>query len=102
MATKTNWDKVDAATEEEINRQALEDDTLLDDEQLSAMKPVNEIPELAALTKRGRPRKANPKQSTTLRLDAEILDFFKGHGKGWQTEINAVLHRYVEEHKADQ
>ena len=87
------------AEDEIITRQAMEDGTLLTDEQLAQMRPISEFPELQALVKRGRPRKANPKQSTTLRLDAEILEFFKGQGKGWQTEINAILHKYVKEHK---
>ena len=43
----------------------------------------------------GRPRSANPKKSTTLRLDTEVLDFFKAHGKGWQSKINEVLQDYV-------
>ena len=46
----------------------------------------------------GRPKSANPKQSTTIRLDADVLDFFKAQGKGWQTKINDVLHRYVNSH----
>lgn len=44
----------------------------------------------------GRPRLANPKKSTTIRLNADVLDFFKAQGKGWQTKINDVLQDYVE------
>ena len=29
----------------------------------------------------GRPRLANPKKTTTIRLNAEVLDFFKAQGK---------------------
>ena len=46
----------------------------------------------------GRPKSANPKKSTTIRLDADVLDFFKAQGKGWQTKINEVLHRHVDSH----
>ena len=38
------------------------------------------------------------KKQTTLRLDADILDWFKRHakdGKGYQTDINAALRAYV-------
>lgn len=38
------------------------------------------------------------KQQTTLRLDADILDWFKRHakdGKGYQTDINKALRAYV-------
>lgn len=34
-----------------------------------------------------------------LRLDPEVLEFFKSQGKGYQTAINKVLRRYVEAHK---
>jgi uncharacterized protein (DUF4415 family) len=39
------------------------------------------------------------KKQITLRLDPEILDFFKAKGKGYQTAINNVLRRYVEAQK---
>ena len=40
------------------------------------------------------------KQQITLRIDAEVLDFFKQTGKRYQSRINAVLRSYVEAHKA--
>jgi uncharacterized protein (DUF4415 family) len=39
------------------------------------------------------------KQQLTIRLDADVLDWFKRHaknGKGYQTDINRVLRNYVE------
>lgn len=48
------------------------------------------------LKRRGRPPKSRPKQSTTLRLSAEVLEFFKAGGKGWQSKIDAVLKEHVE------
>ena len=36
------------------------------------------------------------KRQITLRLDPDILAFFRRHGKGYQTTINAVLRRYME------
>ena len=83
-----------------ITRQAMEDDTLLTDEQLAAMKPIAEVPELAPLIKRGRPRVSSPKKSTTIRLDVEVLEYFRAQGKGWQTKINDILHKYVDSHPA--
>lgn len=37
------------------------------------------------------------KQSVTIRLDADVLQWFRDHaeGRGYQTEINAVLRRHV-------
>ena len=40
------------------------------------------------------------KQQITLRLDADVLDFFRHTGSRYQTRINAVLRAYVEAHKA--
>ncbi|MCF6322507.1 MAG: BrnA antitoxin family protein [Rhizobiaceae bacterium] len=31
----------------------------------------------------------------TLRLDREVVAYFKGGGKGWQTRINEVLRKSV-------
>ncbi len=37
-----------------------------------------------------------PKQAVSLRLDADVLDYFRGQGRGYQTRINAVLRGYME------
>ena len=39
------------------------------------------------------------KQQITLRIDAEVLEFFKHTGKRYQSRINAVLRAYVEAQK---
>ena len=36
------------------------------------------------------------KQRITLRLDPDVLKFFRKQGRGYQTTINAVLRKYVE------
>jgi len=38
------------------------------------------------------------KKQLTLRLDPDVVDFFKKQGRGYQTTINAVLKKYVEAH----
>ncbi|MBI5100349.1 MAG: BrnA antitoxin family protein [Nitrospirae bacterium] len=38
------------------------------------------------------------KKQLTLRLDPDVIDFFKKQGRGYQTTINAVLRKYVEAH----
>jgi uncharacterized protein (DUF4415 family) len=38
------------------------------------------------------------KRPVTLRLDADILEWFRSTGKGYQTRINAVLRSYYEAH----
>ena len=37
---------------------------------------------------------APPKASISLRLDADVLAWFKAHGPGYQTRINAVLRAF--------
>lgn len=38
------------------------------------------------------------KAHMTLRLDADMLDWFRAQGKGYQTRINAILRKYFEQH----
>ncbi|PIE72107.1 MAG: hypothetical protein CSA20_09460 [Deltaproteobacteria bacterium] len=85
--------------DKEISRQAKKDGTFFTDEQLKKMQPASSFPELETLATRGRPRKKNPKQQVTIRLDPEILNFFKTQGAGWQTAIHAVLEEHVKDRK---
>ncbi len=36
------------------------------------------------------------KPQLAVRINREIVEFFKAHGEDWQTELNAVLKRHVE------
>lgn len=45
---------------------------------------------------RGRPRAAVTKQRITLRLSPEVLDQFRGMGRGWQTRIDIALKDWLE------
>ena len=46
--------------------------------------------------KRGRPRKdaAGLKEQIALRVDREVLEWYRALGTGWQTRMNAVLRAY--------
>ena len=46
-----------------------------------------------ALVRRGRPKAESPKQPVSLRLDREVIDWFKRKGEGWQTRINDELRK---------
>lgn len=37
-------------------------------------------------------------EAATLRLDADVLDWFRAQGHGYETRINAVLRHYVKQH----
>lgn len=42
----------------------------------------------------------NGKTSVHLRLDSDVVEWFKAKGKGHLTRMNAVLKAYVEAHKS--
>ena len=46
--------------------------------------------------KRGRPAKApeDRKEQIALRVDREVLEWYRAQGIGWQTRMNAVLKAY--------
>jgi len=41
------------------------------------------------------------KQAVSMRLDADLLEWFKEQGPGYQTRINAVLRAYMKAHRVD-
>ena len=40
------------------------------------------------------------KKAVSIRLDQDVLDFFKAAGRGYQTRINAILRSYMEARKS--
>lgn len=65
-----------------------EDAALTKAAQADADSPPNRI-----LKRRGRPPLAVTKQKVPLRLDPEVLAYFRATGDGWQTRINATLRK---------
>ncbi len=43
----------------------------------------------------GRAKLAHPKELINVRLDPDVLQFFRSDGAGWQTRLNAALVEYV-------
>ncbi|MBS7348719.1 MAG: BrnA antitoxin family protein [Comamonas sp.] len=54
--------------------------------------------QVAPLVRRGRPVGSGKKAQVTLRLDTEVLDYFRATGAGWQTRANDVLLKWVRGH----
>lgn len=81
--TKEDWDAVESPP--------------LSDEMLSRMKPVKN-------SHTGIPPQVRGSQNTPLkvpvsiRLSPDVVEFFKSQGKGWQTQINNILHEYIRSH----
>jgi len=78
--SRTDWARVDALREQEID--------------------YSEIPELGdEFFKSAVLRMPEPKALVTLRLDRDVLEWFKKQGPRYQTRINALLRAYVEAKK---
>ena len=77
-------------------REALARVAELPDEQIDTTDP--DAPERLDWTGAERGRFYRPvKKQTTIRIDADVLEWFKRHphGRGYQTHINAALREYV-------
>jgi len=48
-----------------------------------------------AVVRRGRPPKPDRKQTTTLRLPPDVLQYFRSFGPGWQSQISEILANHV-------
>ena len=64
-------------------------------EQLANAKPIDPESPIGKIVFRGRPKLANPKKAISLRVDADVLEYFKADGKGWQTRMNEALRKAV-------
>jgi uncharacterized protein (DUF4415 family) len=58
--------------------------------QLRAMVPLRSV--------RGRPKSENRKMLLSVRYSPEVVAFFKSTGEGWQSRMDGVLRKYVQEH----
>lgn len=74
---RTNWERVDALTEEE-----LEASIDYEEEGYPVSGTTRAIPD---------PRK----KQITLRLDRDVIEWFKAQGPGYQTRMNAALRSYM-------
>jgi uncharacterized protein (DUF4415 family) len=80
-ASQTDWKRVDALRDEDID---LSDNPEITPEMFAK-----------AILRRGL-APVSAKEQVTLRLDADVLGWFRSQGKGYQTKINALLRAYVE------
>lgn len=80
--SRTDWKKIDAMKDKDID---LSDIPELDDDFFKNATLV--LPK--------------PKAVVTLRVDADVLEWFRAQGKGYQTLMNAILKGWVEQHRAE-
>jgi uncharacterized protein (DUF4415 family) len=81
--SKSDWARVDTMTDEEIEAQMRDDPDWKDFIDIDWSKAVAVYPQ--------------PKNPVSIRLDSDVLAFFKATGKGYQTRINAVLRHFMQE-----
>jgi uncharacterized protein (DUF4415 family) len=61
---------------------------------------TSDVPELDKdFFREAKLRMAKRKKLVSLRVDSDVLDWFKRQGKGYQTKINAILRAFVQVHK---
>ncbi len=75
----TDWAKIKALKDKDID---LSDTPELDDEFFAGAKLW-----------------PGKKKQITIRLDPDVVAFFKTRGRGYQSSINAALRRYMEAHQ---
>lgn len=81
MPSRTDWAKVDATTQAVVEAQIAED-------------PDDWLTDADAVVMRGIPLRPT-KERVNIRLDREVLDFFRAGGPGYQSRINEVLKVFV-------
>ena len=60
----------------------------------------SDVPKLSkSFFSKAQVRMPKRKKAVSLRLDPDVLDWFKNEGKGYQTKINAILRAYVKAHQ---
>ena len=75
-ASQTDWKRIDAMRDEDID--------------------FSDIPEQGPDFFANAIIWPGPKKQITLRIDPDVLKFFRKEGRGYQTVINGVLRKYME------
>ena len=78
--SKTDWQRLDLMTDGKID--------------FSDCPEVTPEQFAKAIIRQGLPERKN-KTQVTLRIDSDVLEWFKSQGKGYQTKINSLLKAYM-------
>lgn len=76
---KTDWDKISDLSDDEIDTQIAANPDAAPVIDWEAVKFV----------------KVLPKKAISIRLDNDVIEYFKASGKGYQSRINEVLRSYI-------
>lgn len=80
---KTDWARVDAMTDEELEA------AIASDPDWAEFKDVDWSDAVVVMPPK--------KKAISIRVDEDILDFFKREGEGYQRRMNAVLRSYMQQ-----
>ena len=80
--SRTDFARVDAMTEAELEQAIASDPDWAD-------VPENWYEQAEAVM-------PQPKVPVSIRLDANLVEYFRGTGRGWQTRVNSILRAYKE------
>jgi len=78
--SKTDWNRLEKTKDEDID--------------------YSDIPELDDAFFKNAEVRMPSKKSVTIRLDSDVLAWFKGQGKGYQSRINKLLRVYMDAHQS--
>ena len=81
-ASRTNWARVRALKDGDIK--------------LTAEHPEADVKHIVTGIVRRGLKRLPPKASVSLRVDADVLAWFRAQGRGYQTRINIVLRAFKE------
>ncbi len=81
--SRTDFDRLDKMKDEDID--------------LSDAPEIT--PEMFAKAVVRRGLKPRTKKQVTLRIDSDVLEWYKKQGRGYQTKINLLLRAYMDEHR---
>lgn len=85
LKSETDWERVRNMKDEDIDFSDIPRLTAKDFAKAIVRKGFKPIPS---------------KQQITLRIDQDVVSFFREQGQGYQTKINQLLRAYMEAHKA--
>lgn len=77
--SRTDWKRIDAMRDEDID--------------------YSDIPKLGPDFFKNAILWPGPKKQITLRIDPDVLSFFRKQGRGYQSVMNSVLRKYMEARK---
>ena len=84
--SETNWKRISATKGKDVD---LSDSPELTPEMFAK-----------AVVRRGLKPPVQRKVQLTVRVDSDVLEWYRARGRGYQTQINALLRAYMEAYKA--